>query len=126
MRERSTQFLSAAVSLLLLALVLVTSANSVEGEPGKAPDVVRARAIELIDERGQVRASLEIESSGEAVFRMRDARGEIRVKLGASETGSGLLLLDDRTVPALHLLASGDATTLTLAQEGKEKRVLSP
>ena len=104
----------------------MTSANSVEGEPGKAPDVVRARAIELIDERGQVRASLEIESSGEAVFRMRDSRGTIRVKLGASETGSGLLLLDDRTEPALHLLASGDATTLTLAQEGKDKRVLSP
>lgn len=126
MRERSTRFLSATVSLLLLSLILVTSADSAEGGSGKAPDVVRARAIELVDERGQVRASLEIESSGEAVFRMRDAQGAIRVKLGASESGSGLLLLDDRTEPALHLLASGDATTLTLAQEGKEKRVLAP
>jgi hypothetical protein len=51
-------------------------------------------------------ARLSVESNGEAVFRMRDAEGTIRVKLGASKDGSGLVLLDERTEPGLHVLAS--------------------
>ena len=60
------------------------------------------------------------------MFRLRDAQGSIRVKLGATADGSGLLLLDDRTEPAVHLLAASTGTTLTLAEEGKEKRVFRP
>lgn len=88
--------------------------------------MLRARMIELVDDRGQVRADLKVETGGEVVFRMRDAKGTIRVKLGASEDGSGLLLLDDRTEPAVHLLAKRTGTTVTLAERGKEKRVIKP
>jgi hypothetical protein len=59
------------------------------------PAIVRARAIELVDGRGRVRAQLDVESNGEVVFRLRDANGTIRVKLGASEAGSGLLLANE-------------------------------
>lgn len=69
---------------------------------------------------------MKVEADGEAVFRLRDARGAIRVKLGASEEGSGLLLLDDNTEPAVHLLAKRGGTTVTLAEKGKDKRVLTP
>jgi hypothetical protein len=31
--------------------------------------------IELVDERGQVRANLQVEQSGQTVFRLRDAKG---------------------------------------------------
>jgi hypothetical protein len=82
--------------------------------------------IELVDERGRVRANLKVEAEGEAVFRIFDAKGTIRVKVGGSEDGSGLVLLDDRTEPAVHLLAKSAGTTLTLAEKGKEKRVIRP
>jgi hypothetical protein len=82
--------------------------------------------LELVDERGQVRASLKVEPGGEAIFRLADAKGTIRVKLGASEDGSGLILMDGRTEPAVHLLAAPTGTTVTLAEKGKEKRVIRP
>jgi hypothetical protein len=91
----------------------------------EAPDVLRARAIELVDERGQVRAQLEVEDSGEVVFRLRDSEGTIRVKLGAAKDGSGLLLLDEKTEPGVHLLAKDDGTSLTLS-DGAGRRVFSP
>ena len=76
------------------------AANGQEAEGGTAA-VVRARMFELVDEKGEVRAQMRVESDGTAMFRMRDGRGTIRVKLGASEEGSGLVLLNDRTEPAI-------------------------
>jgi hypothetical protein len=48
------------------------------------------------------------------------------VKLGAAEDGSGLLLLHERTQPAMQLLAKRTGTTVTLAEQGKEKRATTP
>ena len=56
--------------------------------------VLRAEAIELVGAQGQVRAQLDVEPDGEAVFRLRDEQGTIWVRVGASEDGSGLLLLN--------------------------------
>jgi hypothetical protein len=55
-----------------------------------------------------------------------DAKGTIRVKLGASESGSGLLLLEDRTEFGVQLVANRNGTAVTLAEKGKEKRVIAP
>ena len=127
MKDRAGLVLMAVVALLLAAQLLVPA--GVEGRPddaGKVPDVLRARMLELVDESGQVRANLKVETGGEVVFRLRDAKGTVRVKLAASADGSGLLLLDDRTEPAVHLLAAPGGTTVTLAGKGKPKRVLEP
>ena len=69
------------------------------------PPTVRARALELIDERGTVRGQWTVESDGEVVLRLRDEYGAIRVKLGASAGGSGLLLLDETTAPGVQVIA---------------------
>jgi hypothetical protein len=90
------------------------------------PEVVRARAIELVDQHGQVRAQLNVESNGEAVFRLRDAKGEVRVKLGAGGEGSGLLLLDGWTQPGIQMLAKADGTSVTLTSKGGHRRVITP
>jgi hypothetical protein len=129
MNERFTQALLVIVAVLLGAHLYRAApeiAPARAGEAEQLPAVLRARMIELVDERGQVRANLKVEPDGAAVFRLRDAEGAIRVKLGATADGSGLLLLDDRTEAAVHLLAEPTGTTLTLAEKGKEKRVISP
>jgi hypothetical protein len=69
------------------------------------PQTVRARALELIDERGTVRGQWTVESGGEVVLRLRDEQGAIRVKLGASAGGSGLVLLDETTAPGVQVIA---------------------
>lgn len=124
-RTRQVSLGLLAGSVLLLGVV-VTRAGSA-GAPAEpaVPDVLRARAIELVDGGGRVRAQLEVEDSGEVVFRLRDAQGTIRVKIGAAEDGSGLLLLDEKTEPGVHLLAKDDGTSLVLS-DGGARRVLAP
>jgi hypothetical protein len=65
------------------------------------------------------------EPDGEAVLRMRDAEGTIRVKLGASKKGSGLVLLDASTEPGVHVLANASGTSLTV-KRGRQERVIRP
>lgn len=92
----------------------------------QAPSVIRAQKIELVDAAGKVRASLKIEESGETVFRLMDENGSIRVKLGASEDGSGLVLLDNETNPGIHALAKKQGITLTLSDGDGKKRLITP
>jgi len=119
--QRLVTALLCANLALLLGLVFLGRAAVAQAV---AP-VLRARAIELVDGRGLVRAQLDVESSGEVVFRLRDASGTIRVKIGASEEGSGLVLLDEATEPGVHLLAKRAGTSLTLAK-GKQQQILKP
>ncbi|MGI8603936.1 MAG: hypothetical protein ACR2OZ_13200 [Verrucomicrobiales bacterium] len=109
----------------LAVLFCISARPKPEAQQG-VQSIIRARAIELVDGHGRVRASLDVATNGEAVFRLRDARENIRLKLGASEDGSGLLLLDGSTNPGLHVLAKGGNTTLTLINKDGGKRVIEP
>ncbi|MBI1879870.1 MAG: hypothetical protein HYR94_16890 [Chloroflexi bacterium] len=113
----------AAINLVLLLFIL-TQARPIIAQ-NVAP-VLRAQAIELIDNHGQIRAQLNAESNGEVVFRLRDANGVIRVKLGAAEDGSGLLLLDEATEPGVHILVKPTGATLTLTGQDGQQRVIKP
>lgn len=116
------------VTLILLnvGLVLLVAARG-SSTYAQSPDrVLRGEAIELVDRTGQVRAALTVESNGEAVFRLRDAKGTIRVKLGASEDGSALLLLDGKTDPGLHVLSRQTGTTLTMKGPDGQMHEIKP
>jgi hypothetical protein len=96
-------------SFSLLGLTLVNVAASVvvlcglsttRAQAAPTPEQsIRTQRLELLDASGQVRGQFFVEPSGEAVLRMRDESGQIRVKLGASGRGAGFLLLDDATEP---------------------------
>jgi hypothetical protein len=92
--------------------------------------VLRGRALELLDDHGQVRSRINVEPNGDVVFRLLDKNGTIRVKLGAGERGSGLILLDHATEPGVHIKAGGNAegatTSLTLRGAGGQERVIKP
>ncbi|MDQ3844488.1 MAG: hypothetical protein M3342_10810 [Bacteroidota bacterium] len=88
--------------------------------------VIRARSIELVDGKGQSRALLSVEANGETVFRLRDAEGTIRVKLGASTEGSALLLLNASTNPGIHALAKSNGTSVTLIDKNGQKKTIKP
>ena len=128
MREGWTRVALVALGVLagapLLRFAPIVAAQ--DEEAGEAAEVLRAERIDLVDEQGRTRAQLAVEPGGEAVFRIRDAEGTIRVKLGASRSGSGLVLLNDRTEPGVQVLANAEGTTITLAQSGKPERVIAP
>jgi hypothetical protein len=111
------------INFVLLIIVLVQS-RAIATQT--IPQVLRVRAFELVDENGEVRAQFNVEANGEVVFRLRDATGAVRVKMGASEEGSGLLLINHLTEPGVQILADQNGTSLTLTEEGGAKRVVEP
>ena len=117
--------LAVTLTALTLALVLGVALNDRAAHASDVQTVLRAQAIELVDGGGRVRAQLNVTPGGEVVFRLRDAKGTIRVKLAASEAGSGLLLANERTEPGVHILAQRAQTSVTL-QRGAKRRVLRP
>jgi hypothetical protein len=115
--------LSVAAVVMLLPLGVLLHERTAAGQA--VPTVLRAQAIELVDSRGRARAQLDVESNGEVVFRLRDAKGTIRVKIGASEDGSGLVFLNEATEPGVHILAKRTETSLTV-QRGERRQVIRP
>jgi hypothetical protein len=130
-----------AANLLLLILVFANGVPSAARGAAQASasleeavvPVLRGRALELLDDHEQVRARISMEPGGETVLRLLDENGTIRVKLGAGENGSGLLLLDEETEPGVHLIArrAGTITTptttsLTLRGAEGRQRVIEP
>jgi hypothetical protein len=123
-----------AINLVLLLLLLLLTVTQARRTMGQRPTpILRGRALELVDDRGQVRSRLDVEPTGEVVLRLLDQHGTIRVKLGAGEDGSGLLLTDEATEPAIHLIARQTATSerptttsITVAGRGGLQRVIRP
>lgn len=123
----NTNRLAVALAVINLILLIVVIAQSRMIANQTIPEVLRVRAFELVDGNGRVRAQLNIdETNGEVIFRLRDEKETIRVKLGASEEGSGLLLINDLTEPGVHLLAKQDDTSLTLTDQSGAEQVIKP
>jgi hypothetical protein len=113
------------VTNLILLIVLVIQSQTIANQ--RIPDVLRVQAFELVDGNGRIRAQLDIdETTGEVIFRLRDENENIRVKLGASEEGSGLLLINELTEPGVHILAKQGDTSLTLMNQGGVKQIIEP
>jgi hypothetical protein len=117
-----------AVALTVVNLVGVL-AGLMPPRPTGAQDpvgVLRGRSLELVDERGQIRARFNVEANGEVVLRLLDQQGTIRVKLGAAKDGSGLMLANDATEPGIHLLAGTKGSSIRVANKDGRERVIVP
>ena len=124
------RFVTGLVALNVLMLALVAA----QAAPDRTPvEVLRGRALELVDERGRTRAKLDVDEVGEVVLRLIDQNGTIRVKLGAADHGSALLLIDVATEPAVHIIARRaptasrpNTTSITLRGADAQQRVIRP
>ena len=85
-------------------------------------DKITVKEFEMVDENGKMRASIKAESNGEVVFRLKDKRGIIRVKMGASEDGSALVLLDKDTHPGVFVMAKRDTSSITITSKDGKRR----
>jgi hypothetical protein len=127
-----TQRFGIALIVVNVALLLAAHTRITTGET--TSPVLRGRALELTDARGQVRTRIDVDDvTGEVVLRLLDQRGTIRVKLGAGEDGSGLVLLDGATEPGVHIVSRRTATaerpittSITLRGSAGRERVIAP
>jgi len=128
MRAGSTNALLSATIILLGANLAYQSgliAPARVAGPPQVQEVIRAKLIELVAQDGKVVGQLHTAEDGSANLRLRSGTGEVRVKLGASRGGSGLVLLDNNTEPGVSLYAQDGGGGATLAEGGKNKRVVA-
>ncbi len=85
---------------------------------------ITVKEFELVDSKGVPRVTINAYDDDEVILRMKDKTGTIRVKMGAGKTGSGLVLLNDKTEVGLHALAKDKGTSLTLVGKDGKKREL--
>jgi len=94
------QRLLIVLTLVNLALLIFTLAHMRPAVAEGVPPVLRGRALEIVDERGRVRASLNVlpagtQPNGETypetvLLRLITERGRPSVKIGASEQAAGV------------------------------------
>lgn len=123
---------------LLVFSLSQTRALVAEGE-GIAP-VLRGRALEIVDDRGRVRASITV-LPADPDFKMPDgtrgypetvllrlitSKGRPNVKLGASERGAGLLIGGESDPTYVQILAEGRGTSLKLSNKDGREQLIKP
>jgi hypothetical protein len=124
------------VNLGLLVLLLMSHIG-----PALANDaapVLRGRALEIVDELGRVRASLNVlpastqangETSSETVLlRLITERGRPSVKIGASEQSAGVSFAGPSGTKDTYVIleAKGMASSLRLRNEDGREQVVKP
>jgi hypothetical protein len=116
MRNQRLPAILTIINFVLLAVLLS------QFRPARAqgsPPIVRARALEIVDDRGRVRASITLEASGTAdesvlLKLTSDPTGGPSVHLQTSRGGSGLRLImgNPRGAPGVKLDATTDSAGL--------------
>ena len=128
------------VALTVVNIVLLTFSwvqSRTVAAQGVAP-VLRGRALEIVDDRGRVRASIQVlpataQKDGSlsyetVLLRLITEKGRPSVKIGASEESAGLAFSGPSGTKDTYvqLGAKGDASSLTLRNEDGREQILKP
>lgn len=123
------------INLILLAFLLLSRT-----EPALAntqTPVLRGRGLEIVDDRGRVRASIKLQPAETfkptgrkypetVVLRLIDPNGRPEVKIGASVEGGGLSFVGETDATQVHLQAEGAESSLRLTNTAGKERVVRP
>jgi hypothetical protein len=102
------------------------------------PAVLRGRALEIVDARGKVRASIAVLPEDPKVIwrgkpypetvllRLISPEGRPNVKLGASQMGAGLLIGGETNPTYIQVLAEGGESTIKLINKDSTERSIKP
>src|SRR5713101_979583 len=132
------QRLLIVLTLVNLALLIFTLAQVRPAVAEAVPPVLRGRALEIVDERGRVRASLNVlpaktQPNGETyaetvLLRLITERGRPSVKIGASEQAAGMSLAGPTNTKDTYVIleAKGTASSLRLRNEDGREQIVRP
>jgi hypothetical protein len=122
-----------AANLVLLGYQSIAALH-----PASPPDVLRGRGLEIVDDRGKVRASITLHPENPKItwqgkpypetvlFRLITSDGRPNVKLGANSKGGALVIGGESDPTYIQLLAEGGETTVTVKNKEGTERVLRP
>ncbi len=134
---KSQKFLF-VLTVINLALLLIQLIQPRPGVAADIPRVIRGHALEIVDDKGRVRASLSVVPEDPKVkwkgkpypetvlLRLITADGRPNVKLGASKSGAGLLIGGESDPTYIQILAEGGESTLKLVNKTAIERVIKP
>jgi hypothetical protein len=125
-----------SVGLTVVNLFLFTSVLISPAQPSVAP-VLRGQRLEIVDQRGRVRASIKVEPAGTfkptgrkypetVMLRLIDPKGRPEVKIGASVDGAGLGLVGDVDATQLILQADSAGSSIRLKNVNGRERLVQP
>jgi hypothetical protein len=131
-----TQRLAITLTLINLSVLLIVLMLSLSSFKSDVAPVVRARAFELLDKNGKVRAEIKIIPAEPALkmpdgtvgypetvlFRLIDSGGGPNVKISATEDGSGLVLGGDAGY--VQILSRTAEPTVKLANKKGNEQVI--
>ena len=118
------------VTILNVGLVATAWFGIVGAQPSGAQSgagVLEAPGFDLVNDEGTVVAQLYVGEDGTGQIRLRDASGQVRVKIGAGPDGAGLILFnaDGEPVPGVTASTDEHGTKITLV-DGEKKKVIKP
>jgi hypothetical protein len=125
------------VNLGLLSYQLIEPRPGLAATPD-VPAVIRGRALEIVDDRGKVRASITVIPEDPKVIwngkpypettllRLMSPDGRPNVKLGATRLGAGLLIGGEANPTYIQVIAEGGETRVKLINKDKRERVIQP
>lgn len=134
MKTQRILLILTVINLLILTVILL---GSYKNTPSEVQDILRGRALELVDDRNQVRAEIKVlpaqpdlkmpdGTTGypEVVqLRLITSEGGPNVKLVTTEDGSGLVLGGES---GYIQILSRDSLFLNLARKDGMRRVIRP
>ena len=133
-----TQRWLVGLTVLNLGLLILLLLSRIEPVLAMAQtQVLRGRALEIVDDQGRVRASIKVqpaetfEPTGRkypetVMLRLIDPNGRPEVKIGASVEGGGLSLVGDSDAIQALLQADTAGSWLRLKNEAGKARLIEP
>jgi hypothetical protein len=120
-----------AATAINLALLLFLLAKTVPPVAASVAPVLRGSALQIVDDLGRVRASLNVmpASAGQTetvLLRLIDAAGQPSVKIATSETGSGLSFVGGDDKSYIILQAEGSESSLKIVEPEGREQTISP
>jgi hypothetical protein len=129
-----TQRLAVALTVVNLVLLISLLAQLSRADAQGVAPVLRGRALEIVDDRGQVRAEIVVHGPERVgselypetvLFRLTDPKNGPVVKLTASERGSALGLSDDSR-GGVQLYARDTGSFLKVVSKGGREQMIKP
>jgi len=133
-----------AIALKVINLLILVTAMSRIGSAATTQTVpmLRGRGLEIVDDRGKVRAQIIVLPADTAaktarrqnypetvLLRLIDPNGRPGVKIGTSVDGSGMSLAGDserRDWNGIQILAESAGTSVKLTNKNGRKQIITP
>ena len=139
--QRAMRYRLFIVTLAALILAIAGLCAPVFAQAGgsQTPDVLRGRGLEIVDERGRVRASIKLHPANPKVtmpngktqeetvlLRLIDQNGRPSVKLACSIHGASLMVAGESDPSYARIMSDLGTSTVTLSNKDGGQRLITP